>query len=105
MRIRFTSYEPEFEKIIALAVLKDGLNLGELINAQCSATMHALVQEGISVDVIELERLDEASTGFLIYYFELLTSATGIMLGINTYDQPGVEVGKRILKTMLTAGK
>ena len=29
-RIRFTSYEPEFEKIIALAVLKDGLNLGEL---------------------------------------------------------------------------
>ena len=83
----------------------NGLNLGELINAQCSATMHALVQEGISVDVIELERLDEASVGFLIYYFELLTSATGIMLGINTYDQPGVEVGKRILKTMLTAGK
>ena len=83
----------------------NGLNLGELINAQCGATMHALVQEGISVDVIELERLDEASAGFLIYYFELLTSATGIMLGINTYDQPGVEVGKRILKTMLTAGK
>ena len=83
----------------------NGLNLGELINAQCSATMHALVQEGISVDVIELERLDEASAGFLIYYFELLTSATGIMLGINTYDQPGVEVGKRILKTMLAAGK
>jgi len=49
--------------------------------------------------------IDEASAGFLIYYFELLTSATGIMLGINTYDQPGVEVGKRILKTMLTAGK
>ena len=30
LRIRFTSYEPEFEKTIALAVLKDGLNLGEL---------------------------------------------------------------------------
>ena len=30
LRIRFTSYEPEFEKIIALAVLKDGLSLGEL---------------------------------------------------------------------------
>ena len=83
----------------------NGLSLGELINAQCGATTHALVQEGISTDVIELERLNEASAGFLIYYFELLTSATGIMLGINTYDQPGVEVGKRILKTMLTAGK
>ena len=30
LRVRFTSYEPEFEKIIALTVLKDGLNLGEL---------------------------------------------------------------------------
>jgi len=30
LRIRFTSYEPEFEKIITLAVLKDGLSLGEL---------------------------------------------------------------------------
>ena len=30
LRVRFTSYEPEFEKIIALAVLKDGLNLGKI---------------------------------------------------------------------------
>ena len=61
----------------------------------------ALVQEVISVDTITLERLDEFHAGWLIFYYELLTSATGIMLGINTYDQPGVEIGKRILKTML----
>lgn len=79
----------------------NGLSLNELINAQCDATTHALMQEGISVDEITLERLDERHAGYLIYYYELLTSATGIMLGINTYDQPGVEVGKRILKTML----
>ena len=30
LRVRFTSYEPEFEKIIALAVLKDGLNFGKI---------------------------------------------------------------------------
>ena len=30
LRVRFTSYEPEFEKIIALAALKDGLNLGKI---------------------------------------------------------------------------
>ena len=30
LRVRFTSYELEFEKIIALAVLKDGLNLGKI---------------------------------------------------------------------------
>ncbi|MBF0928613.1 MAG: glucose-6-phosphate isomerase, partial [Campylobacter concisus] len=77
------------------------LSLNELINLQCDATAMALVQEGISVDTITLERLDEFHAGWLIFYYELLTSATGIMLGINTYDQPGVEIGKRILKTML----
>lgn len=77
------------------------LSLSDLINAQCDATTHALIQEGISVDLISIDRLDEWHAGYLIYYYELLTSATGIMLGINTYDQPGVEVGKRILKTML----
>ena len=32
----------------------------------------------------------------------LLTSAVGVMLDINTYDQPGVEIGKRILKTLIS---
>ncbi|QCD44574.1 glucose-6-phosphate isomerase [Campylobacter mucosalis] len=78
-----------------------GLSLSKLINLQCDATKMALVQEGISVDTITLDKIDEWHVGWLIFYYELLTSATGIMLGINTYDQPGVEIGKRILKTML----
>ncbi|AQW88115.1 phosphoglucose isomerase [Campylobacter pinnipediorum subsp. caledonicus] len=79
----------------------DGLQLGELINFQCDSTKMALVQEGLSVDVIELDMIDEWHMGYLVYYYELLTSATGIMLGIDTYNQPGVEIGKRILKNML----
>lgn len=79
----------------------NNISLNDLINFQCDATAHALVQESISVDMIEIEKLDEWHAGYLIYYYELLTSATGIMLGINTYDQPGVEAGKRILKAML----
>lgn len=78
-----------------------GLSLNRLLNAQCDATAMALVQEGLSVDILELDRLDERHVGFLIFYYELLTSAVGVMLGVNTYDQPGVEIGKRILKTML----
>lgn len=78
-----------------------GLGLSELLNLQLDATALALVQEGVSVDILELDALDEWHAGWLIFYYELLTSATGIMLGINTYDQPGVEIGKRILKTML----
>lgn len=39
LRIRFTSYELEFEKIIALAVLKDGLSLGELCLCDTTVAM------------------------------------------------------------------
>lgn len=81
--------------------LSNKVNLHELLNAQCDATMHALIAENLSVDVIELERLDAWHTGYLMYYYELFTSTCGVMLGINTYDQPGVEVGKLILKNTL----
>lgn len=77
------------------------LKMSEIINYQCEATMHAVINEGVSVDLIELDRLDEFNVGYLIYYYELLTSAVGVMYGVNTYDQPGVEIGKRILKTLV----
>lgn len=76
-------------------------SLQDVLNTQCEASLKAIIAEGISVDLIEVDKIDEWHIGYLLYYFELLTSATGIMLGINTYDQPGVEVGKRILKKML----
>jgi glucose-6-phosphate isomerase len=36
----------------------------------------------------------------MILYYELLTSVSGALLEINTYDQPGVELGKQKLKAM-----
>ncbi|EAJ6453921.1 glucose-6-phosphate isomerase [Campylobacter coli] len=81
--------------------LSNKVNLHDLLNAQCDATMHALIAENLSVDIIELEKLDAWHAGYLMYYYEFFTSACGVMLGINTYDQPGVEVGKLILKNIL----
>ena len=80
----------------------NNLSISSIQNAQASATLKALKSENISVDEIILDTLDEWHAGALIYYFELLTSACGVMLGINTYDQPGVELGKVLLKKMLT---
>ncbi|MBK1971812.1 glucose-6-phosphate isomerase [Campylobacter sp. TTU_617] len=81
----------------------NNIKLHELLNAQCDATMHALISENLSVDLIEIEYLDSWHIGYLMYYYELFTSACGIMLGINTYNQPGVEVGKLILKNILNS--
>ena len=69
-----------------------------LINAQCDATMQSIKDQGVDVDMITLPRLDENSAGMMIMYYELLTSLTGYFLNVNTYDQPGVELGKVILK-------
>jgi glucose-6-phosphate isomerase len=75
----------------------NGKSFNDLINAQCQATMQSVLQSGVTVDEIAWKQIDEGSVGELILYYELLTSLSGALLDINTYDQPGVEVGKKIL--------
>lgn len=75
----------------------NGHSFNELINAQCMATMESVSEAGIPVDMITVNKLSEENLGTLIYYYELLTSCVGVMLNINTYDQPGVEFGKKKL--------
>ncbi|WP_295053789.1 glucose-6-phosphate isomerase [Sulfuricurvum sp.] len=77
----------------------NGKSFNELINAQCHATMQSVLQSGVSVDEIAWKQIDEGSVGELILYYELLTSLSGALFEINTYDQPGVEIGKKILET------
>ncbi|SHO80252.1 Glucose-6-phosphate isomerase [hydrothermal vent metagenome] len=91
---------------ISLDYLKEldtinGVAFNTLINKQAKATLESLKDVEIPLDVITLPTIDELYIGELIYYYELLTSAVGILLDINTYNQPGVENGKIILKDML----
>ncbi len=70
-----------------------------LLNLQKQATLETLESLAIPTDSITLESLDEWHIGALVVYFELLTSCTGVLLGVNAYDQPGVEFGKQRLRT------
>ncbi len=79
----------------------NGYSLQNVINAQCDATMESVIEQNVPTDLIEINRLDEESVGYLIYYYELLTAVTGEYLRINTYDQPGVEAGKVKLQEIL----
>ncbi|MGM0518468.1 MAG: glucose-6-phosphate isomerase [Campylobacterota bacterium] len=72
-------------------------SFSSLINAQCMATYESVSESGIPCDMITINNLNIDNLGSLIYYYELLTSVVGIMLDINTYDQPGVELGKKKL--------
>jgi len=68
-----------------------------LINEQAKATMQSVINCGIDCDSIVLNKIDEKNIGKMIIYYELLTSLVGAMFNINTYNQPGVELGKEIL--------
>jgi glucose-6-phosphate isomerase len=87
----------------SLDVLND-LPFEKLINMQCDSVMEALLeQKDIPVDLITIPSTNEKNMGALIFYYELLTSLVGELIDVNTYDQPGVEAGKIILKKKLGA--
>jgi len=80
----------------------NGIAFHDLITMQCDSIIEALKNEkDVPLDEIILPLVDAKSIGALIYYYELLTSLVGELLDVNTYDQPGVESGKIILKEKL----
>ena len=90
-----------FSNLEELDVL-NGLKFSELINMQADSMIEALEQlDEIPLDVIEIDEVSEFAMGELIMYYELLTALIAKMLDINAYDQPGVEMGKIILKEKL----
>jgi len=80
----------------------DNLTFAKLIDEQANATIESLKQLGdIPHDVITINRVDEYNIAKLMYSYQLLTSVVGKFVQINTYNQPGVESGKQILKEKL----
>ena len=56
---------------------------------------------GVPNIVIENERMDETSLGYLIYFFEKACAVSGYVLGVNPFDQPGVESYKKNMFALL----
>ena len=50
---------------------------------------------------VEMEELSEYCLGQLIYFFELACGISGYMLGVNPFDQPGVEAYKKNMFALL----
>ena len=51
--------------------------------------------------VINIPRLDEYNFGYLVYFFEKACAISGYLLGVNPFDQPGVEAYKRNMFALL----
>jgi glucose-6-phosphate isomerase len=84
----------------------DGLEFAHLLDNQANATIQAIENlQDIPCDVITIDKVDEYNIAGLMFTYQLLTSVIGKFVQINTYDQPGVEDGKIILKEMLQDDK
>ena len=56
---------------------------------------------GVPNIVIENEKMDEENLGYLIYFFEKACAVSGYVLGVNPFDQPGVESYKKNMFALL----
>jgi glucose-6-phosphate isomerase len=73
-----------------------GKTLGGLLAAECNATAAALARNGRMHARIRLPALTPDVMGELLMFFQLATGYAGIWYGVNPFDQPGVELGKRL---------
>ena len=64
-------------------------------------TMIAHIDGGVPNLKIELPKLDEFYLGELLYFFEKACGISGYVLGVNPFDQPGVEAYKKNMFALL----
>ena len=85
----------------------DGLNYlaGKGLDYVNKKAMEGTVQAHVSGDVpniiINLKQLNETAIGELIYFFEKACAVSGMILGINPFNQPGVEEYKKNMFKLL----
>ncbi len=85
----------------------DGLNflagrrIGEVNHMAELGTMLAHVDGGVPNIRIEIPKIDEMALGELVYFFEKACGISGYLLGVNPFDQPGVEAYKRNMFALL----
>ena len=85
----------------------DGLNFVadktmDYVNKKAmQGTIEAHVAGGVPNIVITMERLDAENLGELIYFFELACAISGKILGVNPFNQPGVEAYKKNMFRLL----
>ena len=72
----------------------EGRELDYINKTANAATREAHVAGGVPVLEIVMPDIDERSIGGLIYFFEMSCALSGFTLGVNPFNQPGVEAYK-----------
>jgi glucose-6-phosphate isomerase len=85
----------------------DGLNFlteqnMSIVNRKAmEGTILAHTEGNVPNIVIEIDEIDELNVGELIYFFEMTCAVSGYTLGVNPFNQPGVESYKKNMFALL----
>lgn len=85
----------------------DGLNYlaGKSLDYVNKKAMEGTIKAHVTGDVpnivINIEKLNEENVGELIYFFEKACAVSGLILGVNPFNQPGVEEYKKNMFKLL----
>ncbi len=72
-----------------------GHSLGELFKAELLGTMGAFIKYRVPFLRLTLDRINEENMGWLFFTYQVATAINGYLYGVNPFDQPAVEEGKR----------
>lgn len=68
--------------------------MGQMLSFEAMSTAVTILQSGKPVVWIQIGELSARTLGALIFFFEYVIAITGRLLGVNPFNQPGVEQGK-----------
>lgn len=78
-----------------------GKGLDEINKKAMEGTIEAHIEGGVPNIVLTIDNLNEYTLGHLIYFFELACAMSGKLLGVNPFNQPGVEKYKKNMFRLL----
>ena len=78
-----------------------GMDLDYVNKTAMQGTLFAHMDGGVPNIVLELRDRSAFALGYLIYFFELSCAMSGYLLGVNPFNQPGVESYKKNMFALL----
>lgn len=79
----------------------EGKKLSYINHKAMEGTINAHIEGKVPNIVIEIDKLNEETLGELIYFFELACAMSAKILGVNPFNQPGVEAYKKNMFKLL----
>ena len=78
-----------------------GKNIDYVNQMAQKGTLKAHIDGGVPNIILEIDKINEENIGQMIYFFELACAYSGYTLGVNPFDQPGVEAYKKNMFELL----